>query len=191
MGSHSPHEITHLLQRWRGGDEAARDAVMAVIQAELHRLARAYMRRERRDHTLQATALVNETYLRLAGQNRVHWRSRAQFIAVAAQFMRRILIDHARAHLNVRRGGPGRVTVTLDEALVSASDGGPVLVALDEALHRLAAIDCRKARVVELRYFGGLSVEETAGVLGVAPITVMRDWSLAKAWLRQALSSHD
>jgi RNA polymerase sigma factor (TIGR02999 family) len=188
MSSHPPHEITRLLQAWRHGETAARDELMSLIYAELHRLARGYMRRERPGHTLQTTALINEAYLRLIGQTRTDWRSRAQFFGMAAQFMRRILVDHARARHSAKRQGAGLPPVSLDEAAVFAPERGPALVALDEALDRLESLDPRKARVVELRYFGGLTVDETADLLDVAAITVMRDWSLAKAWLQRELN---
>jgi len=158
---------------------------MPLVYNELHRLASSYMRRERRNHTLQPTALLNEAYLRLLGQNRTDWRSRAQFFGVAAQFMRRILVDHARARVSAKR--LGGAAEPLDEATVAAPSRPPELLALDEALERLARVDPRKARVVELRYFGGLTVEETADVLEVSAITVMRDWSFAKAWLQREL----
>jgi RNA polymerase sigma factor (TIGR02999 family) len=185
----SQDQITHLLQAWRSGDIAARDALMAVIYDELHRLARGYMRRERPGHTLQTTALINEAYLRLMGQSRTDWRSRTQFFGLAAQFMRRILVDHARARHSAKRQAEGGAPVPLDEAAIFAPERGPALIALDDALHQLAALDPRKARVVELRYFGGLTVEETADLLDVSPITVMRDWSFAKAWLHRELTS--
>jgi RNA polymerase sigma-70 factor, ECF subfamily len=188
MSIDSSHEITKLLHLWRGGDERALDELMTAIYAELHRLARGYMRRERQGHTLQPTALINEAYLRLARETRIQWQSRAQFFGIAAQFMRRILVDHARGHRYAKRGGPGLVVVPIDEAVLFAPDRAPALLDLDAALTRLGSIDPRKARVVELRYFGGLSVDETADLLDVAPITVMRDWSFAKAWLKRELS---
>jgi RNA polymerase sigma-70 factor (ECF subfamily) len=183
-----PHEITELLQRWRSGDERASETLLSLIYSELHRLAKAYMRRERRDHTLQTTALINEAFLRLAGQRRMDWQSRAQFFGIAAQFMRRILVDHARHHRYAKRGGPDLRVVPVEEAVLFAPERAPAVLALDAALTRLGEVDERKARIVELRYFGGLTVEETAGLLGIAPITVMRDWSFAKAWLRRELS---
>jgi RNA polymerase sigma factor (TIGR02999 family) len=188
MSSHPPDQITRLLQAWRNGETAARDELMRLIYAELHRLARGYMRRERPGHTLQTTALINEAYLRLIGQTRTDWRSRAQFFGMAAQFMRRILVDHARARHSAKRQGAGPAPVSLDEAAVFAPERAPALMALDEALDRLGALDPRKARVVELRYFGGLTVDETADLLNVSGVTVMRDWSLAKAWLQRELN---
>lgn len=188
MSSHPPNQITRLLQAWRSGETAARDELMALIYAELHRLARGYMRRERPGHTLQTTALINEAYLRMIGQTRTDWRSRAQFFGMAAQFMRRILVDHARARHSAKRQGAGFAPVSLDEAAVFAPERAPALMALDDALDRLGSLDPRKARVVELRYFGGLTVDETADLLDVSAITVMRDWSLAKAWLQRELN---
>jgi RNA polymerase sigma-70 factor, ECF subfamily len=188
MSSHSPHQITQLLHLWRDGDERALNDLLNAIYGELHRLARGYMRRERHGHTLQTTALINEAYLRLAKQRRIEWQSRAQFFGIAAQFMRRILVDHARGHHIAKRGGPGLVVVPIDEATLFAPDRAPALLALDAALNKLASLDPRKAQVVELRYFGGLTVEEAADLLEVAPITVMRDWSFAKAWLKRELS---
>jgi len=187
MPPQPPDQITRLLHAWRRGDTAARDELMALVYGELHRLARGYMRRERPGHTLQTTALINEAYLRLTNQTRMDWQSRAQFFGLAAQFMRRILVDHARARQSAKRLGAA-APVPLDEAAVFAPERGPALVALDDALERLAAVDARKATVVELRYFGGLSVEEAAEFLGVSAITVMRDWSFAKAWLQRELA---
>jgi RNA polymerase sigma factor (TIGR02999 family) len=187
MSSQPQDRITELLHAWRSGDMTARDELMAVIHNELHRLARGYMRRERPGHTLQTTALINEAYLRLVGQTRTDWQSRAHFFGLAAQFMRRILVDHARSRQSAKRRQAGAVYVPLDEAAVFAPERAPALIALDEALERLAAFDQRKARVVELRYFAGLTVEEAADLLKVSPVTVMRDWSLAKAWLQREL----
>lgn len=185
MSSQLPDEITRLLHAWRDGDTVAGDRLMTLVYDELHRLARRYMRRERRGHTLQTTAIINEAYLRLMGQS-VDWRSRAQFFGLAAQFMRRILVDHARSRQAAKRRCVA--TVSLDEAWVYAPERAPALIALDDALERLAELDPRKARVVELRYFGGLSAEETADVLAVSAVTVLRDWSFAKAWLRRELT---
>jgi len=175
-------EVTLLLTALTRGDDAAASRLIPVVYAELRRLAESYMRRERVDHTLQATALVHEAYLKLIGQNSVNWQSRAHFFGVAAQLMRRILIDHARGHVRQKRGGEQK-KVSLDEAFVSIEQQADELVAVDDSLNRLAKIDPRQARVVELRFFGGLSVEEAAEVLGVSPKTVKRDWSVAKAWL--------
>lgn len=159
---------------------------MPLVERELHRLARHYMRRENPGHTLQTTALVNEAYLRLIDQKNVHWQNRAHFFGIAAQIMRRILLNYARDRHRAKRGGHA-VQVSLSEVAVMSEEKSSELIALDEALERLAAIDERKARVVELRYFGGLSVEETAEVLKVAPITVIRHWNMAKAWLAREL----
>jgi RNA polymerase sigma factor (TIGR02999 family) len=187
MSSQPQDRITELLHAWRSGDMTARDELMAVIYKELHRLARGYMRHERPGHTLQATALINEAYLRLLGQTRTEWQSRAHFFGLAAQFMRRILVDHARSRHSAKRRHAGAVDMPLDEVAVFAPERAPALLALDDALERLAAIDHRKARVVELRYFAGLTVPEAADLLNVSPVTVMRDWSLAKAWLQREL----
>ena len=186
MSSLPPHEMSRLLAAWGDGDREALDRLYPLVEHELHRLARGYMRRERPDHTLQTTALVNEAYLKLIDQREVRWQNRAHFFGIAAQIMRRILIDHARKHAYAKRGG-GAVHVPLDEAAVLTKARAAELVALDEALTALAALDERKGRVVELRYFGGLSVEEAAEVLGVSPDTVTRDWRRAKAFLRREM----
>jgi RNA polymerase sigma factor (TIGR02999 family) len=182
METRSPKEVTRLLVDWSKGDQKALDDLMPVVFDELRSLARRYLRRERTDHTLQPTALVNEAYLRLIDQRSVQWQNRAHFFGVAAQMMRRILVDHARGHHREKRGG-GAVKVTLDEVVSLTDQGAAELVVLDEALTALGEMDERKSRVVELRYFGGLSVEETAEVLQVSANTVLRDWKLAKAWL--------
>jgi len=183
----SPQEVTQLLVDWRGGDHTALDKLIPLVYDELHTLAQRYMKRERGDHTLQTTALVNEAYLRLAGQQDSDWQNRAHFFGVAAQVMRHLLVDHARSRRYARRGG-STVRITLDET-VAASPGESVdLLALNEVLDRLDAIDERKRRVVELRYFSGLSVEETAEVLGLSAITVKREWLKAKAWLYRELN---
>jgi RNA polymerase sigma factor (TIGR02999 family) len=182
-----PHEVSQLLVAWSNGDEAARDQLMSLVYHELHRLAHHYMQRESSGHTLQTSALVNEAFLRLVDQREVQWRNRAHFFGIAAQMMRRILVDYARSRRNVKRGG-GIPEISLDEAIVSDERRAEV-VALDETLDRLADIDSRKSQIVELRFFGGLSIEEAAEVLGVSPGTVMRDWTLAKAWLRREMSS--
>jgi RNA polymerase sigma-70 factor, ECF subfamily len=174
-------EVTMLLSAVTRGDPEAASRLIPMVYAEMRRLAASYMRRERADHTLQATALVHEAYMKLVEQ-RADWQSRAHFFGVAAQLMRRILIDHARGHLREKRGGEFQ-KVSLDEALVFSEQQSKELLAVDEALQRLAKMDPRQARVVELRFFGGLSVEETAQVLAVSPKTVKRDWSVAKAWL--------
>ena len=187
MTTHSPKEISRLLVAWSDGDESALAALAPLVHEELRRLAHRYMRGERAGHTLQTTALVNEAYLRLIDWKNVRWQNRAHFFAVSAQLMRRILVDFARSRGYHKRGGGVRA-VALDEAAVVADDRGAEMVALDEALDALAELDARQARVVELRYFGGLSVEETAEVLKVSPATVRRDWSLARAWLHRELS---
>src|SRR5271166_3186491 len=174
-------QVTEFLRAWSDGDRAALDRLTPIVYDELHRLARRYMKGERLGHNLQATALVNEAYLRLVDYKRMRWQNRAHFFAVSAQLMRRILVDHARRH-NLKRGG-GVQHVALEDTAVVGGGRGENLVVLDDALHALARMDARKARVVELRFFGGLSVEETAEVLQVSPGTVMRDWSTARAWL--------
>jgi len=179
-------EITELLLAWREGDDQALDRLMPLVQAELHRLAHCYMAGERAGHPLQTTALINEAYLRLIDSSRVRWQSRSHFFAVAAQLMRRILVDVARARHKRKRGGDA-VQVSLDEALILSPQPGPDLIALDDALTSLATFDARKSRVIELRFFGGLSVEETAEVLGISAATVMRDWGLARIWLLREL----
>jgi RNA polymerase sigma factor (TIGR02999 family) len=181
-----PGAVTELLRAWSDGDDAALERLTPLVEAELHRLARAYMGRERREHTLQPTALVNEAFLRLADARRVRWQDRAHFLGIAARLMRRVLVDHARARGYRKRGG-GAQRVTLHEAVVASPDRALDVVALDRALEALAAVDDRKSQIIELRFFGGLSVEETAKVLGVSPDTVKRDWRLAKLWLLREL----
>jgi len=176
------HEVTVLLSALTRGDQDAGAKLIPVVYEELRRLAGSYMRRERADHTLQATALVHEAYLKLVEQQSVNWQSRAHFFGVAAQLMRRILIDHARGHLRQKRGGEYK-KVALNEAFVFSPEQSAELLAVDASLERLAKLDERQARVVELRFFGGLSVEEAASVLGISPKTVKRDWAVAKAWL--------
>ncbi len=180
-----PGTVTGLLLAWRGGDEAALEQLVPLVHEELRRIARGCMRGERTGHSLQATALVNEAYLRLIGAQQVDWQNRVHFLAVSARLMRRILVDFARSKKYQKRGG-GAQAVTLDEGLIVAEPGKD-LVALDDALDALAKMDERKAKVVEMRFFGGLTVEETATALGVSPDTVMRDWRLAKAWLLREL----
>lgn len=184
----SASNITRLLVEWSGGDRAALDKLLPVVHAELQKLAHSFMRRERNpNHTLQTTALVNEAYLRLIDQRKVHWKNRTHFFGIAAQMMRRILIDHARRHEYAKRGG-GSAKISLEE-IAEVSDGKAAeLVALDEALNELAAIDSRRARVVELRYFGGLNNEEIGAILNISVNTVVRDWNLARAWLYKNLS---
>jgi RNA polymerase sigma factor (TIGR02999 family) len=179
-------EVTQLLLAWGAGDQQALERLTPLVYQELHRLAHRYLARERSDHTLQATALVNEAYVRLVDMQGVGWRDRAHFFAVAARMMRRILVDFARARSYQKRDGGERVS--LNESLVIAGKPGAELVALDEALNRLAELDPRKSQVVELRYFGGLRGEEIAEALKISPETVTRDWRAAKAWLYRQLS---
>ncbi len=181
--------VTELLLRWKAGDRECLDRLIPQVEGELRRIAQRFMRTERPEHTLQTTALVNEAYLKLVDQAQVDWRNRAQFMGIAAQLMRQILVDHARLLRREKRGG-GVALLPLDEGLVFSPEKSAALVALDDALHDLAALDPRKARIIELRYFGGLSVEETAQVLEVHPNTVLRDWNLAKAWLRRELCAN-
>ena len=176
-----------MLAEWSEGNQAALDELYPLVYNELHRLARRYMSRERKGHTLQTTALINEAYVRLVDQKNVHWANRSHFFAISAQIMRRILIDHARRHAYAKRGG-GAQQVSLEEVALVARDLGSDLVRLDEALQTLAKMDARRCHVVELRYFGGLSNEEIAGVLKVSENTVTRDWNLARAWLYQQLT---
>jgi RNA polymerase sigma-70 factor, ECF subfamily len=182
----TPGAVTELLRAWGDGDEAALERLTPLVEAELRRLARSYMRRERHGHTLQTTALVNEAFLRLTEARRVRWQDRAHFLAISARLMRRVLVDHARSRGYQKRGG-GAERVTLDAELVASPGTDVDVVALDRALDALAGIDERKSRVIELRFFGGLSVEESAEVLGVSPDTVKRDWRLAKLWLLREL----
>lgn len=187
MSAPTPHEITLLLRAWSQGDQAALKQLIPLVHAELHRLAKRYMRKERVGHTLQTTALVNEAYLRLIDVSQVEWRNRAHFFAIAARLMRQILVDFARDRGYQKRGG-GALQVSLDQAIVVSSELNEDLLALDEALDALARFDERKGRVVELRFFGGLSEEEIAEALGVSRETVKRDWRLAKSWLLRRLS---
>jgi RNA polymerase sigma factor (TIGR02999 family) len=187
MTKSSPKEITQLLLAWSHGQQAALDQLIPLVHDELHRMAKRYMRRERPGQTMQTTALVNEAYLRLIDSSRVHWQNRAHFFAIAAQLMRRILVDFARSRHNLKRGGRAE-RVSLDEALVISPEKDADIVALDDALKALASLDARQSQVVELRFFGGLSINETAEVLKVSEGTVRRDWSLAKAWLYRELS---
>jgi RNA polymerase sigma factor (TIGR02999 family) len=187
MTTLSADNLTGLLFEWRQGDEAALDKLTPLVYDELRRIAHRYVQRERDGHTLQTTALVNEAYLRLAGQQKIEWQSRAHFFAVTAHVMRHILIDHARRRHYAKRGG-GAQHIPLDEAAGMSAQRAGELVALDEALVELAKLDPRKSRVVELRYFGGLSMEETAEVLEVSLMTVRRDWRVAKAWLFKAVN---
>ena len=180
-------QVSALLADWSNGNEAARDELIPLVYDELRRLAGHYMALERSDHSLQATGLVNEAYLRLVDQRHVRWQGRAHFFALASRMMRRILVDHARKRHNAKRGGGG-VRVLLDEAVIVSKEKAWDVVALDDALMRLAAIDPRKSEVVELRYFGGLSVDEIAEVLKISPVTVQRNWSTAKAWLYREIA---
>jgi RNA polymerase sigma factor (TIGR02999 family) len=186
MRTPASKEITQLLLAWSQGDRSALDQLIPLVYEELRRLAKHYMAQERAGHTLQTTALVNEAYLRLIDASQVRWQNRAHFFAVSAQLMRRILVDFARSHHQLKRGGEAR-RVSLNEALEVSAGQEADLVALDEALSALAALDRRQSQVVELRFFGGLSVEETAEVLKVSATTVRRDWTLARAWLHREL----
>jgi RNA polymerase sigma-70 factor, ECF subfamily len=186
LATPSPGAVTELLRAWGDGDDGALEQLTPLVEAELRRLARGYMRRERPGHTLQTTALVNEAFLRLTDARSVQWQDRAHFLAISARLMRRVLVDHARSRGYRKRGG-GAERVTLDEGQVIAPEPEVDVVALDRALQSLAEMDARKSRVVELRYFGGLSVEETAEVLKVSTDTVKRDWRLAKLWLLREL----
>ena len=181
------NDLTQLLLDWSDGDKAALDKLMPLVYQELRRLASYYMRRERAGHTLQTTALVNEAYLRLIDYRRMSWQNRAHFFAVAAQAMRRILVEHARARKVNKRGGGGQ-KVSLDEAVVVSAEQASELIALDDALSSLESLDPRKARIVELRYIGGLSIEEAAEVLGISAATVQREWRAAKAWLYRMIN---
>lgn len=187
MSKHSTQDITQLLLAWGEGDQAALERLMPLVYEEMRKIARRYMVRQRPDHTLQTTALVNEAYLRLIDSSKVKWQNRAHFFAISAQLMRRILVDFARARMNQKRGG-GVQKVVLDEALTISAEPSAELVALDDAMNELAAIDKRQSQIVELRYFGGLTEEETAEVLDISTRTVRRDWSLARAWLYRQLN---
>jgi len=180
------HEITELLEQWSGGNQSALDRLYPLVYEELRRLARSYMKREHKGHTLQTTALINEAYVRLVDQHNVHWQNRSHFFAISAQIMRRILVDHARRYLQAKRGG-GALRVSLDEVMIVASERSEEVLMLDEALGNLARVDPRRCQVVELRYFAGLNNEEIASVLKISENTVMRDWNLARAWLYQQL----
>ena len=182
-------DVIVLLAELTKGNEEAASRLIPLVYTELRRLASSYMRKERTDHTLQATALVHEAYLKLIEQRAVSWQSRAHFFGISAQIMRRILVDHARGHLRDKRGG-GQIEVPLDEAIVFAPQQSSELVKLDQALDRLVQFDPRQAKIVELRFFGGLTVEETAEVMAISPKTVKRDWSIAKAWLHGELKQN-
>jgi RNA polymerase sigma factor (TIGR02999 family) len=183
-----PHDVTQLLVAWSNGDEAARDQLLPLVYEQLHRLAHQYMNRERPGHTLQTSALVNEAFVRLVDQRNVRWQNRSHFFAIAAQMMRRVLVDYARSRQSEKRGG-NAVQVSLNEELIVSDEQNDEVVALDEALKTLATLDQRKCQIVELRFFAGLSIEETAEVLGVSSGTIMREWTLAKAWLRKEIKS--
>jgi RNA polymerase sigma factor (TIGR02999 family) len=188
--SPSQQEVTELLGVWRGGDEGALEKLIPLVQPELHRLAHHYMSRERAGHTLQTTALLDEAYLRLVDNTKRSWQNRTHFVAAAAQLMRRIMVDHARERHSLKRGG-GALKVTLDEAALVTETRSEELLALDDALERLAIQDPRKSQIVELRYFGGLKVEEAAEFLKLSQRTVEREWNIAKAWLYRALSGEE
>ena len=185
-GSSGAKDITQVLLAWREGDARALEELIPLVQGELHTLAHRYMAGEHPGHVLQTTALINEAYLRLIDCRRVRWQSRAHFFAVSAQLMRRILVDVARARKKLKRGGDV-LQISLDDVALVAQSRSPDVIALDDALKNLAAFDERKSRIVELRFFGGLSVDETAEVLGISAVTVMRDWALAKTWLLREL----
>ena len=187
IAMHPPKGVTQLLEKWSNGDQSALDELMALLYDELRRLASAYLRRERPDHTLQPTALVNEAYMRLVDQRHTTWQNRAQFFGIAAQLMRRILVDHARAHYAAKRGGP-QYAISLSQVDRFARQPDVKLLALHDALDELATIDPQQGRIVEQRFFGGLSIEETAEVLGVSHATVERDWKMARAWLRREMN---
>ena len=184
-----PQNVTQLLIAWNGGDKDALDKLLPIVYDELRRQAARYLRRERPGHTLQTTALIHEAYLRLIDQKSVHWQNRAQFFGIAAQMMRRILVDHARTKHRAKRGGSD-VRVSLTDATSVTKDPDLNLVELDEALNRLEKIDPQQSKIVELRFFSGLNVEETAAALQISPATVKRDWKVAKAWLHREIS-HD
>jgi len=184
----TPDGITQLLIRWHAGDRAALEKLMPLVQSELRRLAGNYLRRERQNHTLQPTALVNEAYLRLVDQNQANWQNRAQFYGIAAQLMRRILVDHARQHKAAKRGGSDQQRLSITSAQDVSDKPDLDLLALHEALEELAEVDPQQSRIVELKFFGGLSIEETAEVMQLGHATVERDWKMARAWLRRKLT---
>ena len=184
---HSQQNVTELLLDWSAGDKAALDRILPIVYNELRKQAARYLQRERAGHTLQTTALINEAYIRLVDQKNVRWQNRAHFFGISAQLMRRILVDHARAKHRTKRGGSD-IRVSLSDANLVVKETDLDIVAVDEALERLAQIDEQQSRVVELRFFAGLSVEETAEVLKISPATVKRDWSMAKAWLHRELT---
>jgi RNA polymerase sigma factor (TIGR02999 family) len=188
MTAQTSSQITNLLVDWGNGDQTALEKLLPLVERELHRLARSYMRREKPNHTLQSSDLMNEAYLKLVDQKKTHWQNRAHFFGIAAQIMRRILLNYARDQQRKKRGGKA-VQVSLSDVSVVYLEKTAELIALDEALQRLAKFDERKGRVVELRYFGGLEVDEIAEVLKISPVTVLRDWKFAKAWLFREIGS--
>ena len=183
----STENVSQLLVKWGEGDQAALDKLMPLVYSELRRLASNYLRRERQNHTLQPTALVNEAYLKLIDQRSAHWQNRAHFYGVAAQLMRRILVDHARQHQAAKRGGPSQERLSITSAGQPGEKPNLDLLALHEALEELKTFDSQQERIVELRYFGGLSIDETAEVMNIGHATVERDWKMARAWLRRQL----
>jgi RNA polymerase sigma-70 factor, ECF subfamily len=190
MTKSSAEDVPQLLAAWSEGDQEALNQLLPLVYDELHKMAHRYLRRERADHTLQTTALVNEAYLKMVGQKNQQWQNRAHFFAVASNIMRQILVDYARTQHRARRGGDAQ-QVPLDEAVIVSSGRAAELLLLDDALYSLAKFDARKSRIAELRYFGGLSVEETAMVLQVSSVTVLREWRLTKAWLLQEMNKGD
>lgn len=187
MHSSSSGQVTQLLVRWRGGDREALDALIPIVYSELRRLAHYYLERERSDHTLQSTALVHEVYVRLIGQNLPEWQSRAHFFGVAARLMRQILVEYARGHQAAKRGG-GACKVTLESGALVAQKSDVDVIRLDDALFELAKLDAQQSRIVELRFFGGLSIDDTSEVLGISPATVVREWTTARIWLHREIS---
>lgn len=187
MGEELQHDVTQILHEWSGGDRNAPERLMPLVYDEMRRLARSFLARERGAHTFQPTALVNEAYLRLVDQTRVNWQNRAHFYGIASSMMRRVLIDHARAHATEKRGGAA-IHLSIDDVQVPIEERAASFIAMDEALSRLAEMDQRKSRIVEMRFFGGLSDEEIAEVLGVSSRTVLRDWKTARLWLYRELS---
>ncbi len=188
MSSSSSYPVTELLARWSNGDVSARDALVPLVYDELRRIARRCLAGQRSDHTLQPTALVHEAYLRLARRDSLDWRDRVHFFAMAAQMMRQILVDHARKHAAAKRGG-NAVTLLLDEESVVSKQASFDLLALDDAMKQLASLDPRQSQIVELRFFGGLSIEETAQAVNISPATTKREWATARLWLYQAMSA--
>jgi RNA polymerase sigma factor (TIGR02999 family) len=183
----APHQVTRLLKEWSEGDETALEQLMPLVYDELHRLAHQHMRREKPGNVLQTSALINEAYLRLVDEPQIHWQNRAHFFGIAARLMRRILVDEARKRNSAKRGG-ATIHVSLQDAMTVPQEQAANVVALDDALKSLEAIDSRQSVIVELRFFGGLSIEETADVLKVSPGTVMRDWTFARAWLKSEMT---